>query len=326
MSNHPLISLIVLNYNGLKYLKRIIPNLLNLDYPNYEVLVIDNNSSDGSKEWVQNFRKITLIKNPENYGYSKGKNIGAQKANGKYILFLDNDILIQDKNILNKLFKFSKLKKDNCVISVLMVNKGESETKFYGGYCGRYGINERKKVNLQLLLDFSKEIATSCPHGASIFVSKKVWFQLGGYDESQPFNIDDIDIGPRAWIMGIPIYLFHNSFFIHLGIENRVRDRDFCWKYKYFFSGYSRVILKNYKLINIIKVYPLFIFFILLKTIKQFIYRRNLCVIKSLLFSVKIFFKNLPETFNQRKKIQAKRISKKDIFLNIKQPKFDQND
>src|SRR3989344_5058951 len=93
----PLISVIMLNYNGLKYIKRTIPQILKLDYPNYEFIIVDNGSADGSIEFIKEMQiksekvKIRLIENGENLGYSKGKNIGVKHAKGEYVLLLDND-------------------------------------------------------------------------------------------------------------------------------------------------------------------------------------------------------------------------------------------
>ena len=105
--NCPLVSVVMLNYNGLKYLKETIPPILELDYPNYEFIIVDNGSTDGSIEFINEFEKIRLIENGENLGYSNGKNIGVWEAKGEYILSLDNDILI-----LNKMFIFINHKRE----------------------------------------------------------------------------------------------------------------------------------------------------------------------------------------------------------------------
>src|SRR3989344_1917843 len=104
---YPLISVVMLNYNGLKYLKKTIPPILKLDYPNYEFIIVDNGSTDGSIEFIKKFKKIKLIENKENLGYGKGKNIGVKEANGEYILLLDNDIIIREKTIIKNLIKYN---------------------------------------------------------------------------------------------------------------------------------------------------------------------------------------------------------------------------
>jgi len=81
-NDYPLVSIVMLNFNGQKYLKQTIPSMLNSDYPNCEFIVIDNNSTDSSVEFIKKFKRIKLIQNKENCGYSKGKNIGVKNARG----------------------------------------------------------------------------------------------------------------------------------------------------------------------------------------------------------------------------------------------------
>ena len=100
MKEYPKISIVVLNYNGLKYLQRTIPALLKIDYPAYEIIIVDNASSDKSINFLENFEGIKIVRNKKNYGCCKGKNIGIKKATGEYILLLDNDILLENRNSL----------------------------------------------------------------------------------------------------------------------------------------------------------------------------------------------------------------------------------
>ena len=88
---YPLISIVILNYNGLNYLKKTIPPILDLDYHNYEIVVVDNGSDDESIDFLRNHKRIRLIENKVNYGYSKGKNIGVKNAKYDYICFMDDE-------------------------------------------------------------------------------------------------------------------------------------------------------------------------------------------------------------------------------------------
>ena len=118
----PKISVVMLNYNGLNYLKKTMPPILKLDYPNYEFIIVDNGSTDGSKEFIKKFRKIRLIENHKNLGYSKGKNIGVKHAKGDYVLLLDNDILIKKQRNHNsfteKIFKKNRFYLCPCIRTI----------------------------------------------------------------------------------------------------------------------------------------------------------------------------------------------------------------
>ena len=87
MNNSRLVSVIIVNFNGRKLLEDCLKSLMNIDYKNYEVIVVDNVSTDGShKKCKGEFEKIQLIENSENFGYCEGNNIGIRKAKGEFIV------------------------------------------------------------------------------------------------------------------------------------------------------------------------------------------------------------------------------------------------
>ena len=92
--NEPLISIIILNRDGLHHLKRLFKDFdKKTNYSNYEIIVVDNASTDGSVEFLKSLDlPITVIENKENVSFSKGNNDAAKIAKGEYILLLNNDI------------------------------------------------------------------------------------------------------------------------------------------------------------------------------------------------------------------------------------------
>src|SRR3989338_9266613 len=98
---NPKVSIVIVNYNWKSLLKSLIKSISESTYKNYETIVVDNNSSDGSQEFVKKYKGIKLVKNKKNLGYS-GINSALKHCNGKYILFLNNDMEM-DKNCIAKL-------------------------------------------------------------------------------------------------------------------------------------------------------------------------------------------------------------------------------
>ena len=90
--NAPLVSVVVLNYNGKIYLERCLSSLLNQTYPYVEIILVDNASSDDSVNFVRTrFPAVKIIENEENLGFAAGNNVGIRIAQGKYIVTLNND-------------------------------------------------------------------------------------------------------------------------------------------------------------------------------------------------------------------------------------------
>lgn len=324
MESKEKVSIAILNYNGVNYLKQVIPSVLQLSYPNIEIIVVDNGSTDDSVSYLESLNKIKIIKNNENLGYSKGKNICVNNSAGEYILMLDNDILIQDNFLIQKLI--DTYNKEIAFIQIPLIDVDKKSTFYYGTYISYYGLNmHRPSVSLEDIKNSGEIIKINGPTGGFIFFRKKIWSEIGGYDESQTFHIDDVDIGSRSYILGYKNYLLTSCYAIHLGINKTNSSNEYINRFKFVFSGHARSMIKNYKLVNIIWAFSLFSFYQFIKAIKYSFKKKSPSIFFAYLWSVKFFLKILPDTLKQRKIIQSKRKIKDDIFLKIKPINFNKN-
>ena len=92
MKSFPLISAVILNWNGKDYLYPCLQSVKGQTYPNLEIILVDNGSTDASVEYVKNlFPDLRLFVNPKNMGYGAGNNRGIEEARGRYILVLNSD-------------------------------------------------------------------------------------------------------------------------------------------------------------------------------------------------------------------------------------------
>jgi hypothetical protein len=97
----PFIYLIMLNWNGKQHLEYSIPSVLKTDYPNYQLLIVDNASLDGSVLFVQkNYPQVELIVNQRNLGWAGGNNVGIRYAlerHAEWLVLINNDILVDPR-------------------------------------------------------------------------------------------------------------------------------------------------------------------------------------------------------------------------------------
>ncbi len=107
------ISVIMVNFNGLEYLKRTVPAVLNLDYSDFEFIVVDNGSEDGSIEFLKGFKDVILLQSSVKGSKNHACNYAVKMAKGEYVLLIDNDILLKDSNLLLELERISSPKKNN---------------------------------------------------------------------------------------------------------------------------------------------------------------------------------------------------------------------
>jgi glycosyltransferase involved in cell wall biosynthesis len=103
MSNNPLVSVIVPSKNSSEFIENCLKSIKNQSYKNIEMVVIDNNSSDNTKEIAKKYTKFVFNKGPER---SAQRNFGALKSSGKYFLFIDSDMELS-KNVIRECVKKS---------------------------------------------------------------------------------------------------------------------------------------------------------------------------------------------------------------------------
>src|SRR5476649_674746 len=92
-SPDPFVSIIILNFNGADLTVPCLESLRNLNYPNYELLVMDNGSTDNSMAVLGTIPWIRLVRIEKNCGSSGGYNVGLEHARGEFILMMNNDMI-----------------------------------------------------------------------------------------------------------------------------------------------------------------------------------------------------------------------------------------
>ena len=104
-----LVSVAIVNWNGEKYLYKCIKSLLEQNYKNIEIIIIDNDSTDNSINIIEeNFKDEVILFKNKNTGYAGGDNKGIELAKGDYIIIANPDIVFGDNYIKNCINKFSE--------------------------------------------------------------------------------------------------------------------------------------------------------------------------------------------------------------------------
>ena len=107
--SQPLVTIIILNYNAGQLLFDCCESIFKTDYSNFEIIVVDNASMDGShKKCKKKFEKIRLIENKENLGYCEGNNVGIQNAKGDFIVILNPDTTVEPNWLSELLSVYNK--------------------------------------------------------------------------------------------------------------------------------------------------------------------------------------------------------------------------
>lgn len=209
-NNSPLVSIIIVNYNGKSYLERCLKSLTKINYHNTEIILVDNNSSDSSLEFIKNnYPNIIILKLDKNYGFAKPNNIASKIAKGKYFLFLNNDTEVTP-NFIDELLYVSESDPNVAILQSLLL-KSNDEVDSSGDFIDGLGISySSKKIPDKTEIIFSAK-------GASMLVRFDAFEKLCGFDESFFASFEDVDLGWRAWILGYKIMIVPQSIVYHIG-------------------------------------------------------------------------------------------------------------
>ena len=208
--NYPKISIIIVNYNGRSFLEKCLQSISDITYPNYEIIIVDNNSSDDTIEFLKkNFPFIIIIKLEKNYGFAEPNNIAAKMAKGDFLLFLNNDTYVKP-DFLDELI--TEISKDNKIAigqSLLLNPNGGIDS--CGDYIDKLGVAFSTKTVPKI----AKEIFSA--KGAAMIIRKNLFNEIGGFDKKFFATFEDIDLGWRARIFGYKIILVPKSIVYHIG-------------------------------------------------------------------------------------------------------------
>ncbi|WP_409200106.1 glycosyltransferase family 2 protein [Methanobrevibacter sp. DSM 116169] len=241
--DEPLVSIIVLNRNGSKHLKRLFTDFASkTNYNNYEIIVVDNASTDDSLNVLEEFSKdlpIEIIKNDINVSFSQGNNDAAKIANGEYLLLLNNDIE-PTFGWLNELMGVMLNNENVGAVGAKLVfpytfNMENQETSFSIQHAG---VKFREEMtpyiygpyheNMFLTMIFShkvNELKESISNtAATLLVPKKLYLDLGGLDEGYFYGYEDIDFAFKLYTNNYKTFYCPSALLFHHESATRIND------------------------------------------------------------------------------------------------------
>jgi|SRR5581483_9364540 len=209
-SSDPIVSVIIVNYNGSSLLKQCLDSLLETEYPAFETILVDNNSSDDSVQIVkEHFPSCKIIQLPENRGFALGNNIGASYATGKYLAFLNNDTTVTPQ-WLKELVSVMENDQDVAITQSMLLKPIENDIDSTGDFATRFGRTYNSK---QKGFKSPREILSA--RGAAMAIRKEIFEQLGGFDKDYFISFEDVELGWKAWICGYKVVMIPSSIVYH---------------------------------------------------------------------------------------------------------------
>jgi GT2 family glycosyltransferase len=306
------VSIVIVNYNGHRWLKLCIPSLIKTEYSEFEIIIVDNGSTDQSVEYLKNiwqsYIKIILLR--ENLGFAEGCNIGIRQAKGDIIALLNNDMEV-DKNWLKAAAQALLSNRTAAAVQSKIMQHDDKEKIYCAGLavdkfglCLSVGSGETDHGQY----DCMSEIWGSC--GGAMVAWKHLLIKAGLFDPSFFIYYEDVDLSWRIKLSGYNILLAPSSLVYHVGAgTSKSLPSDFVA----FHKTKNLIIfwLKNYSLRTLIHNWPTLLFVIagaLLLGIKNGGFGLFIARFRSIMW----VFRNLKAIMKERHKVQ-RTIRKKGV-------------
>ena len=249
------VSVIIPNYNGMAYLEGVLSSLEQQEFQNFETILVDNGSSDGSVAFTMgNYPWVHIIELPDNFGFSRAVNEGIYAARAPYVLLLNNDTEV-DRYFVGEMLAAIKRHRRAFSCSARMIcyhdrDKLDDAGNYYSALGWAFARGKGKDVHS---CESEDKIFTSCA-GAAIY-RKKIFEKIGYFDEEHFAYLEDIDVGYRARINGYENWYAPKAIVYHIG-SGTSGSRYNHFKTRYSSRNNIYLIYKNMPLLQIILNLP----------------------------------------------------------------------
>lgn len=251
------ISVITVNYNTSNHLDNCIQSLYRCEKDiSFEIIVVDNNSTDRSIDNIKKkYSEIEFLQLDKNYGFGFGCNRGAEISKGKYLFFLNPDIIIQN-NSIKHLYDFISTKNEIGTVSGLLTDDNHNLLYCFNGFPTlKWEIQEAFGIGLDKTIgkmQKRKEIKENQPfeidwaHGACIMIKRNIFEDLKGFDENIFLYYEDVDIQKRIQIAGYKNFCIPYSRYFHYE-RSSVRDNESLSIYYFYMHTSKLYFFRKYK-------------------------------------------------------------------------------
>jgi len=255
----PKVSVVIVGYDSLEFLMSCLSSVLKSHYPHFEVIYVDNGSTDASTEYFQTHagKGSKSIQLDHNFGFTIANNIGARSATGKYIVFLNVDTVV-DSGWMDQLV--AALESDPSVGAAqpMLLQMDSNRVDSMGGFITPYGtVLSRGHGEPASEISGIEEVFYS--KGAAMITRRSLWESMGGFDPIFHLYFQETDYCWRLWAMGYRVICVPDSKVWHKGGVVLGRRPSLI---KYYESRERlALLLKNYSIQRLVRYLPITICF-----------------------------------------------------------------
>lgn len=310
-----LATIIIPNFNGKNHLATCLPSLGDQSCQDFEVILVDNNSADGSIAFVrQNFPHVQIIANRRNLGFAEANNVAIRAASSPYIVTLNNDTRA-DSGWLAEIIRVAKAHPQVGMVACKILAMEEPHLIDSAGLdVDRMGMAWNRYHGQVDQQAETEPYEVFCPAGAAALYKREMLDQVGLFDEAYFAYCEDMDLGWRARLIGWGCLYVPSAVVYHFQSATSGQGSPF----KRYLLTRNRIwtVLKNYPSPEVWRLLPRLLFYDLAAGLYRLKLEKNLSPLQGRLAALQ----QLGRVLQQRRVIQQRRTASRDALQQLMIP------
>lgn len=218
MKKTPIVSIIIVNWNGGEIFRNCLKSLEKLKFTDYELIIIDNGSNDGTQ-------KLATIQNKDNLGFANGNNQGYQKARGEYVWLLNNDTLVKPDTLTKLVSYMDKHYGVGVIQPKIKIMDKPDFLDNAGSFLTRSGFLEHWGYLQKDEPEYNKVRDIFSAKGACMLIRREVIAKVGLFDPDFGSYFEESDFCWRVWLSGFKVQYYPDSEIYHkIGFTSKRLD------------------------------------------------------------------------------------------------------
>ena len=301
-----LISVIIVNHNGVRFLPRLLQTIYKQTTQDYEIIFVDTGSKDDSVAYIKKEHPRVKVVEYENKGYGSACNTGAKMGKGRFVVFLNEDMYLPNNFLKSMSDKFDEIKKGSanigglssgmlgfdCNPSTDLISTGAVKTDIFGFTYPSCQLGRDEVFMLP---------------GSPFFMERATFIDIGGFSEFIFLYGEDTDLSWRANIYGYKLFVNNDTYIHHFG-SAVFGAYSVKWNSLTIVSEFIPII-NNYSLPSLILILPLYLLYSLILLVVLYIKLRfKNQIIREYFKGVILTIKNLRGIWKFRAEVQERRV------------------
>jgi GT2 family glycosyltransferase len=302
---HPFVSIIILNFNGADLTVPCLESLRTITYPNYELLVVDNGSTDDSMAVLSKIPWIRLVRIEKNCGSSGGYNVGLEHSKGEFILMMNNDMIGNPEFVSALSGYLVDHPHVGLVQGKMVLPRFGGVLEMCGSYATAFGLQYHHGYYKPDGPKYQRSYPVFSGKGACLMFRREIIAKAGGYFFNPDFfcYYEEADLCHRAWLAGYETHFVPSPPIQHLAGVTIARSERAGFGIHYFLRNMLFSLLCTLQPGWLLRIIPVFVSALVISMIAAFVAGRS-AIAKAHWDALTYNLLNIKKIRAQRRRIQ----------------------